>query len=406
MVNKKNYTLWDKLKAVGPGAVVTASFIGPGTVSMASRAGADYGYALLWTVIFAIIMTIVLQEMAARLGIVTQSGLGNAILRSITNPSLRKFSAYLVGGSILLGSLSYIAGDLSGTSLGVAQLVNLPMQTIGLIVGILVLIMVSIGSMKVIENFLTLLVAIMAVVFITTMFVARPDLGEIGRGLIPQVPAKANLMIISLIGTTVVPYNFFLHAGNAHENFTIDELELSSFDTRFSITIGGLITAAILITAGTLMRGVQIETAADLSIQLEPLLGEWAGIFMAIGLLAAGFSSAIASPLGASYTLAGLFGWEANNSDKRFRWTNIIVVVFGIFINLLGIRPMAIIQVAQALNGIILPVVSVYLVYVTSQARIMGEHKNSRLQMILGIIVSIVTIILGGDAIRSVITSL
>ncbi|AXY25643.1 manganese transporter [Suicoccus acidiformans] len=406
MANKKNYTLWDKLKAVGPGAVVTASFIGPGTVSMASRAGADYGYALLWTVIFAIIMTIVLQEMAARLGIVTQSGLGNAILRSITNPSLRKFSAYLVGGSILLGSLSYIAGDLSGTSLGVAQLVNLPMQTIGLIVGILVLIMVSIGSMKVIENFLTLLVAIMAVVFITTMFVARPDLGEIGRGLIPQVPAKANLMIISLIGTTVVPYNFFLHAGNAHENFTIDELELSSFDTRFSITIGGLITAAILITAGTLMRGVQIETAADLSIQLEPLLGEWAGIFMAIGLLAAGFSSAIASPLGASYTLAGLFGWEANNSDKRFRWTNIIVVVFGIFINLLGIRPMAIIQVAQALNGIILPVVSVYLVYVTSQARIMGEHKNSRLQMILGIIVSIVTIILGGDAIRSVITSL
>lgn len=398
----KEYTLLDKLKAVGPGAVVTASFIGPGTITMASQAGASFGYSLLWTVVFSIIMTIILQEMAARLGIVTGEGLGNAILKSIKNPTLRTVSAYLIGGSILLGSLSYIAGDLSGTSLGVEQLVNLPMQVIGLIVGIIVLFLVGLDSMKILENFLTFLVAVMAVVFITTMFVAKPDLGELAQGLIPQFPENSNLIIISLIGTTVVPYNFFIHAGNAHQNFNKDELELSKFDTVFSLSIGGLITATILITAGTLMRGMPITSAADLSVQLEPLLGEWAAIFMAIGLISAGLSSAIASPLGASYTLAGLFGWEATNADKRFKWTNIAVVIFGIFINTLGIEPMVIIQVAQALNGIILPIVAIYLVYVTSNAEIMGDYKNSRWQTILGALVCLVTVVLGANAIWSV----
>lgn len=398
----KEYTLLDKLKAVGPGAVVTASFIGPGTITMASQAGASFGYSLLWTLVFSIIMTIILQEMAARLGIVTGEGLGNAILKSIKNPTLRTVSAYLIGGSILLGSLSYIAGDLSGTSLGVEQLVNLPMQVIGLIVGIIVLFLVGLDSMKILENFLTFLVAVMAVVFITTMFVAKPDLGELAQGLIPQFPENSNLIIISLIGTTVVPYNFFIHAGNAHQNFNKDELELSKFDTVFSLSIGGLITATILITAGTLMRGMPITSAADLSVQLEPLLGEWAAIFMAIGLISAGLSSAIASPLGASYTLAGLFGWEATNADKRFKWTNIAVVIFGIFINTLGIEPMVIIQVAQALNGIILPIVAIYLVYVTSNAEIMGDYKNSRWQTILGALVCLVTVVLGANAIWSV----
>lgn len=398
----KEYTLLDKLKAVGPGAVVTASFIGPGTITMASQAGASFGYSLLWTMVFSIIMTIILQEMAARLGIVTGEGLGNAILKSIKNPTLRTVSAYLIGGSILLGSLSYIAGDLSGTSLGVEQLVNLPMQVIGLIVGIIVLFLVGLDSMKILENFLTFLVAVMAVVFITTMFVAKPDLGELAQGLIPQFPENSNLIIISLIGTTVVPYNFFIHAGNAHQNFNKDELELSKFDTVFSLSIGGLITATILITAGTLMRGMPITSAADLSVQLEPLLGEWAAIFMAIGLISAGLSSAIASPLGASYTLAGLFGWEATNADKRFKWTNIAVVIFGIFINTLGIEPMVIIQVAQALNGIILPIVAIYLVYVTSNAEIMGDYKNSRWQTILGALVCLVTVVLGANAIWSV----
>jgi len=400
---KPKYSLLDKIKAIGPGAVVAASFIGPGTVTIVSQAGANFGYVLLWTILFAIIATIVLQKMAAKLGIVTQKGLGEAIKGQIKNPTLRKFSVYFIGGSILLGSLSYISGDLIGTSLGISSLVDVPENLVAPFIGIIVLFLVSKGSMKILENLLTVLVGIMAVVFLTTAVVANPDWDAIFSGLAPSFPANSSLIVVSLIGTTVVPYNFFIHAGNAQENWDgPEQLPLSTFDTVVSITVGGLITGAIMITSGTLMRGMTIENGADLAVQLEPLLGEWAGVFMAIGLLAAGFSSAIASPLGASYTLAGLFGWRATIKDKRFKWTGIIVVLFGILVNTLGIEPMVILLIAQGLNGVILPIVAIYLIYVTSKKELMGEYSNGLWMKILGGIVALATVLIGLNAISGV----
>lgn len=107
------YTWKDKIKAIGPGAVITASFIGPGTVASCTRAGADFGYTLLWTVLFSTIATIVLQEMSARLGIVTRNGLGEAIANTFENSKLKKISIWLVGISIVSGCAAYIAGDLN-----------------------------------------------------------------------------------------------------------------------------------------------------------------------------------------------------------------------------------------------------------------------------------------------------
>jgi len=123
---------------------------------------------------------------------------------------------------------------------------------------------------------------------------------------------------------------------------------------------------------------------------------------MAIGLLAAGFSSAIASPLGASYTLAGLFGWRATIKDKRFKWTGIIVVLFGILVNTLGIEPMVILLIAQGLNGVILPIVAIYLIYVTSKKELMGEYSNGLWMKILGGIVALATVLIGLNAISGV----
>lgn len=249
-----------------------------------------------------------------------------------------------------------------------------------------------------------MLVAIMAVVFVTTMIVAKPDLGELFSGLVPSLNRNNTIVVISMVGTTVVPYNFFIHAGSAKQSWNKPEqLELSKWDTAVSITIGGLITAAILITSGTLIRGMTIQNAADISIQLEPLLGSWAKVFMSVGLFSAGLSSAIATPLGASYTLAGLFGWKYSNEDSRFRMTNIIVVLIGIVVSAIGFNPMTILLVAQALNGIILPIVAIYVVYIASSKKILGEYRNTTLQKVLGWIVALVTVILGTYALVSAI---
>lgn len=407
MLVKPHYTWKDKVKAIGPGAMITASFIGPGTVTTCTRVGASYGYSLIWTVVFAIITTMVLQEMSARLGIVTQNGLGEAIVNNCKSKAMRNFSIALVGISITVGCAAYISGDLTGSAMGISTITGINVNTIGPIIGIIVFALVYKGSFKLLEKILTGLVVIMATVFVTTMFVAKPDLGGIAKGLVPTIPKGGLMLVISLIGTTIVPYNFFIHAASAKNNFkSTDELELSKWDTYVSIGIGGLITAAILITSGTLMLGMDVKSAADLSVQLEPLLGSWSSIFLSIGLFAAGLSSAIATPLGASYTLAGLLGWEYSNSDKRFRNVNLTIVAIGTVMSGIGLNPMTILLIAQALNGIILPVVVIYLVVITCNKKILGQYTNNAVAKIIGIIISVITVILGGSALISALQGL
>ena len=123
---KDRYTLKDKLKAMGPGILVVGSFIGPGTVTSATKAGAGYGYALLWTVVFSVIAVIVMQEMAARLGIVTQNGLAEELVKDLSDrPPLKWLMVALVAAAITLGGFAYMGGDLTGTAIGLSAITGI-----------------------------------------------------------------------------------------------------------------------------------------------------------------------------------------------------------------------------------------------------------------------------------------
>lgn len=154
------------------------------------------------------------------------------------------------------------------------------------------------------------------------------------------------------------------------------------------------------------MRGVDVKTAADLSIQLEPLLGKYAKYFLSIGLFSAGLSSAIATPLGASYTLAGLLGWKYDNSDVRFKTTNIIIVLTGIIGSATGFNPISLILASQALNGITLPVIVIFLIIATSRTKILGEYVNNSFQKIIGWIIAGISLVLGGTSLISAIKTI
>ncbi|PAB59807.1 Nramp family divalent metal transporter [Anaeromicrobium sediminis] len=404
---KVKYTWKDKIKAIGPGAMITASFVGPGTVTTATRTGTTFGYSLLWTIVFSIIATIVLQEMAARLGIVTKEGLSEAIKKQFDNPILKGLSVFLVGSSITLGCVAYMGGDLTGTAIGLSTITGISNRILGPIMGVVILLIITRGSIRWLEKLLTFLVALMAAIFVLTMVIVKPDLGAVVKGLMPVVPENGLMLCIALIGTTIVPYNFFIHAISAKNSFdSTDKLELSKWDIYLSISVGGLITAAIMITAATVMHGFTVKSAADLSIQLEPLLGSSAKIFLSIALVAAGLSSAVVTPLGASYVLAGLFGWQYSKKDKRFMTVNIGILVLGIFVSATGFNPLTIIVLAQALNGIILPVVVIYLVYATSSKKILGDFTNSLFIKIVGIVISGITIVLGTTSLVSAIQTL
>ncbi|MGK7390338.1 MAG: Nramp family divalent metal transporter [Candidatus Cyclobacteriaceae bacterium M2_1C_046] len=393
-----------KLKSIGPAVLVTSAFIGPGTVTICSIAGNRFGYTLLWALIFSIIATIVLQEMCARLGVISQQGLGKSIRDLITNKTVNILVSILIFSAIIVGNGAYEAGNISGAALGmVAIFIGIEPSLIILSIGLIAAIILFSGSYKVVEKMMIILVVVMSVVFLVTAIYVKPDLSAMLKGsFIPTFPEGSTLIIVGLIGTTVVPYNLFLHTSSAATKWKKEsEIPEARFDTIVSIIIGGLISLAIIVTSAAAMGTGTLSSAADLAIQLEPLLGTWAGTFISIGLFAAGISSAITAPLAAGYAASGIFGFKPELKRIEFRMVSGLILVIGLIFSISGLKPVEVIQFAQIANGILLPFVAIFLVWIMNNKPLLGEFVNSKLQNIFGILVIIITIILGVKSIFS-----
>jgi manganese transport protein len=231
----------NKLKVIGAGAIIAASFIGPGTVSTATEAGASFGYSLVWAIVFAVVTTMILQEMASRLGVVTGEGLGEAIREQFQKPFLKYSIMSLIGFSISLGCAAYMAGDLTGGALGISLLTGIPQNYIAPVIGGIILTIGLLGTYKKLEKIFITLVIIMSITFITTMIVVQPDVTEVFAGaFVPSIPAGSIVVIVALIGTTVVPYNLFLHASSAGERWKDPaNLKQARLDIILTIGVGG-----------------------------------------------------------------------------------------------------------------------------------------------------------------------
>ena len=407
--------LTNRLKSIGPAALVTAAFIGPGTVTTCSIAGAKYGYALLWGLLFSVIATIVLQEMAARLGIVTRKGLGEALREQFKNPITKFITGFLVLSAIGIGNAAYETGNILGGALGLETITGISVITFGPtfsiniwgpIIGIVAFALMSIGSYKSIEKLLITLVILMSFAFISTAIVIAPNFGEIFSGIfIPSLPDGSILTMVALVGTTVVPYNLFLHASAVQEKWKDESgLKESRIDVFLSIAIGGLISMSIVITSATafLGTGTEIKSASDMAFQLQPLLGDWAKIFIAFGLFAAGVSSAVTAPLAAAYATSGILGWKTDFKDKRFKAVWMFILLIGIVFSAFGFKPIQAIVFAQVTNGILLPIIAVYLLWIMNSKKILGDFRNKVVSNVLGVMVVLVAISLGVKSLLSV----
>lgn len=385
---------------LGPGLIIAASFIGPGTITTSIVTGAEYGFVLAWAVVFSILATIILQEMTGRLGLATRMSLGHALREVFASRIARLVMVVLVVAAIGVGGASYAGGDTVGTALALSGVTGLPQPVI--VVGILVTIgaLLWTGSYKLIEKVLAAMVAILALLFIITTFIVQPPFLEALRGMfVPTVPAGTALLAIALIGTTVVPYNLFLQASLVQDKWDVgveprSAMRAARTDTAVSISVGGVITLAVMATAfgGMYMKGMTAETGEDLARALEPLLGDAAGWVFAAGLFAAGFTSAVAGPLGAAYAIAGTLGRSTDLRGTTARIVWISVLAIGGVIALTGFEPTQIIVVAQAANGLLLPVIALFLMAVMNSRRLMGEHRNGPVSNILGALVCLVVV--------------
>ena len=388
------------MRRFGPGMLVAAAFIGPGTVTTASIAGANFGFVLMWALLLSIIVTFVLQEMSSRLGIVSGLGLSEALRSSINNHFLKAFLMILIVSALGIGNAAFEVGNITGAAIGLSQISSLSISSSVLIVGILVLILLGTRIFKMLEQILTVLVVIMSLLFLLTMITIEIDYAKLLRGLfIPTVTASSLLTIMSLIGTTVVPYNLFLHADASKRKWKDQEvtqaLNNSRVDTAISIGLGGLITLAIMSTSAVAFFGSSMEISSEnLARQLEPILGSYSSYIFNFGLFVAGITSAVTAPLAASIAVTEALGWKNDPSSFRFKLVWIIILLIGVLFAYFGTKPLQAILFAQATNALLLPFLALFLFYVVNNSRLMGSHKNTITINMIALIIIMAVVLL------------
>ena len=253
---------------IGPGVLIAAAFIGPGTVTLCTIAGASFGYSLIWAIILSIFSTIVLQEMSLRIGLITKMNLAQVIRINIKSKFLNRLLLILIISSILIGNAAYEAGNITGASLGISAILNSQsINYIPVFIGLIAFIVLYQGDYKVLERSLVFLVLIMSISFFITAIITKPDINALINGVItPKIDSNNLMIILGLIGTTVVPYNLFLHSSLVSEKWnSVNKLKVARFESFFSILIGGLVSLSIIITAAS-VNNKDVNGVIDLSL--------------------------------------------------------------------------------------------------------------------------------------------
>lgn len=392
-------------KKIGPGVLVAAAFIGPGTITACSLAGVRFGFALLWAILLSILATMVLQEMAARLGLITKMGLADAITKEIGQAWFKYLILGIVLGAILIGNTAYEAGNIGGAVLGLEAIFGPTLNTLyPIIVGSFAIGLLWIGSYKNLERIFIVLIGLMSISFLITAVLTKPKLLPLLEGLfIPRVQTGSWFTVVSLVGTTVVPYNLFLHASLVNKKWkSYRDLKWVQWDTVFSIGIGGLVSIAVIVASAAIPKG-EINTVMDLALGLEPLFGAGARFFMGLGLFAAGLTSAITAPLAAAYVANSCFGWKASTKDWRFRSVWLLIILIGVFSLSFDFKPIQIIKFAQVANGLLLPIMAILLLWLVNSKKIMRHYVNTKWQNFTALLIIVLSIVLGLRSIVKVI---
>ena len=384
--------------SIGPAALVTAAFIGPGTLTLCILAGVQHGFSLLWAMLLSVLITIFIQNTAARIAWTTRKGLAQSSLNQVVSPALKLALAALLISAIFIGNAAYEAGNLSGALLGLKGLFGEntflfgELDTLPLLLGLVVGYLLLKGNFKWLKQLLVAIVILMSLSFLLTAALTQPNLGEVLSGLfLPSFQSDELLTIVGLLGTTVVPYNLFLHSAMvaASPNMSLEELRQ---DTLVAVGLGGVVSLCIIIAAASL-EGNSLTNAADLGEALAPLYGAAAPVFMQFGFFAAGLTSALTAPMAAGFVVAECFQWPTKSWG--YRLTALSVLLVGVAFTLLGAVPLEIIRFAQIANGILLPVIGLLLLFTVNNSSLMKSARPSFFQNAILVFIEVFFIFLG-----------
>ena len=366
---------------VGPGVMVAAAFVGPGTVTTASVAGASSGVSLLWAVAISVLATIVLQELSIRSALSTNQDLA---------PLIRQFGhdrgwgvpiALLILCSVGLGNAAYQSGNLAGAAMGLSGATPVRFIHAVLVTGSFAAGLILVDRYRLLERAMLILVGLMTCLLTGLAVACLPELMTAHRQVVSNVHAFDATVVLALIGTTVVPYNLFLHATAVRHRWSgialVDALRQARIESAGAIVVGGVVTAAIMIVATVVIAGDTSRPALEaLQVGIDqrfPDNGRWA---MGAGLFAAGLTSAIAAPVAAGWAVCGVMGWNTSSGSKAFKGVALMVLAVGMLFAIFAARPVALIVLAQATNAVLLPLVALVLLAIVNSPLIPHDYRN------------------------------
>lgn len=402
-MNGEKKTLFTRIKHMGPAAIVSAALIGPGTITTSGLSGCNYGFALVWCVLFSVVAMVITQQMTGRIGLAGGIGLAQAIRKSYQKQTFYWPLAVLLILAFFVSNCAYQASNVVGAASGVSVIVGEHRLVLCILITVVALALVMTGSIDRIGKVLTAVVLAMVVLFLTTAVAVRPNLGEVIKGMFSfSIPQGGQFTAIALIGTTMTPYCLYLHS-DSHASERAQNPGLDVDDSLIDNTLASIINALIMFCVSTsimivghalALNGGSIVAVTDLANGLQPLVGSYAQIIFAVGIFAAGISSATCAPLAATYIICGVLGWSTDLKDKRFRLICAFVFVVGCIFAIVGGAPTTIITTAQAIGGVALPISVILVLLVANKENVVGKYVNGKALNVLGIFVFVITLIM------------
>jgi NRAMP (natural resistance-associated macrophage protein)-like metal ion transporter len=386
---------------LGPGIITGSVDNDAGGITTYSVAGALYGYKMLWTLIPAFIVLIVIQEMNARMGIVTGKGLADLIRE---NAGVKVTFFIFVG--LLLADIGNTTTEFAGVA-GSMEVFNVSKYISVPIVGVLVWVLVVKGTYKIAERiFLVFSVALL--MYVVSALMGHPHWTEIGQSIThPHMEYNTNylMMVIGIIGTTIAPWmQFYMQSSVIEKGLKMKDYKYTIVD----IVVGCIATVVvaffiIIACASTLnVKGITINEAKDAALALKPLAGNLSSAVFAFGLFIASVFSATILPLATAFYVCEAFGFEAGIDKKwdeapEFYWLYTSILVISALIILIPNAPLIQITLwSQVLNGMLLPVVLICMILIVNNKKIMGKYINKPLNNIIGWTSVVILIALSG----------
>ncbi|MBK5092314.1 MAG: Nramp family divalent metal transporter [Actinobacteria bacterium] len=382
-LTKKNLLLM--LSVLGPGIIVSLVDNDAGGIATYSVAGAKYGYAIIWVMIPTLVLLYMVQEMNARMGIVTGKGLAALIRERF---SLRLTAAIMV--AVMVANFANTIGEFAGVAassqlFGIPSYISVPVAAAG------VWFLVLKGSYRRVEK-IFLLVGGIYVCYIISMFLAKPDWLEVAKGtFIPsgQLNASWIIMVITVIGTTIAPWmQFYQQASVVDKGLDKKDLVFERIDTAVGNVFLFIAAFAIIVCCAAAffnkpgVGATQITSAEQAALGLAPIAGKYASYLFAAGLLFASLFAASVLPLSSAYSVCEAFGWESGidrsfSEAPKFYWTYTLFIAGGALLVMIPNIPLITVMViSQTINGVLLPIIVTCMLMIIKDRDIMGKYVN------------------------------